>query len=308
VEKYKILENQSEIFMLERTPKPAWLKANLPSGQTYFKIKNELERKNLSTICQSAKCPNTDKCWNKKHATFLLMGDICSRGCTFCSVNSGVPQNLDPMEGKKIVEMAKILNLTYCVLTSVTRDDLDDGGSSHFSQVVTELKTDIPDLLVEVLIPDFNGDLNQLDRVFQAKPDVVNHNLETVKQLYPTINRNPNNYGISLSVLKHANNRGFVTKSGVMVGMGENIPQLLELLNDLREAHVDLLTIGQYCQPSSENIPVEKYYAPAEFSRLKEIALSLGFKGVESGPLVRSSFGAEEMYRTMSEAKQKRIL
>jgi lipoic acid synthetase len=283
----------------KRQPKPKWLKAQIPSGEDYFRIKKSLEKRNLSTICQQARCPNISECWNNYHATFLIMGDTCSRNCTFCSVNPGKPGPLLPEEPNRVLEMVDIMKAKYVVITSVTRDDLEDGGSPHFARVITHLKTHRPEVKIEVLIPDFKGNTLHLDTILEAKPDVLNHNLETVNRLYPHVNREVKNYHISLKVLKHSHERGFITKSGIMVGLGETLKEIKELFRDLRESGVKLLTIGQYLQPIKENVPVEKYYTPETFEQLKEIALSHGFTAVESAPFVRSSYKAHRMYDTV---------
>jgi len=281
----------------KRVPKPKWLKAGIPAGEKYFKIKKALEKRSLCTICQQAKCPNISECWNNYHATFLIMGDTCSRNCSFCSVKDGVPGQLDVREPERVVEMAEIMGARYVVITSVTRDDLEDGGSSHFAAVIKTLKEHKPGIKIEVLIPDFKGNVDHLETVLAAKPDVLNHNLETVRRLYPHVNRKPSNYDVSLRVLRNSKERGFVTKSGIMVGLGETMEELDGLFRDLRGSGVDLLTIGQYLQPTRRNVPVEKFYTPDEFERLKESALSHGFTDVVSGPFVRSSYNADRMYR-----------
>jgi len=281
----------------KRKPKPPWLKSSIPAGENYFKIKNALEKRNLCTICQDARCPNISECWNNYNATFLIMGDTCSRNCSFCSVKGGVPGPLDSSEPGRVLEMTGIMKAKYVVITSVTRDDLEDGGSSHFAAVIKTLKTRKPGLKIEVLIPDFKGNPVHLERVLEAGPDVLNHNLETVRRLYLFVNRNPKNYDISLQVLKNSKEKGFITKSGIMVGLGELMDELKELFRDLRSSGVDLLTIGQYLQPTRQNVPVEKFYTPEEFEELKEIALSFGFTDVVSGPFVRSSYNADRMYR-----------
>ncbi|MDQ1355046.1 MAG: Lipoyl synthase [Acidobacteriota bacterium] len=283
-----------------RKPKPQWLKAGIPAGDNYFKIKKALEKRNLCTICQSAKCPNISECWNNYHATFLIMGDTCTRNCTFCSVKSGTPQPLDTLEPRRVLEMTEIMKAKYVVITSVTRDDLEDGGSSHFAAVIKELKTHKPEVKIEVLIPDFKGNTRDIDTVLEAGPDVLNHNLETVHRLYPHVNRAPQNYHVSLGVLKYSKAKGAVIKSGIMVGLGETGDELKETFQDLRNNGVDLLTIGQYLQPTRQNIPVEKYYTPGEFEELKETALSFGFIDAVSGPFVRSSYNADRMYRKCS--------
>jgi lipoic acid synthetase len=286
----KILNNK-------RQPKPKWLKAQIPAGEDYFRIKKSLEKRNLTTICQQARCPNISECWNNYHATFLIMGDTCSRDCKFCSVKPGKPKPLLTKEPERVLEMVDIMKAKYVVITSVTRDDLADGGSSHFARVITHLKTHRPKVKIEVLIPDFNGNTSCLDTVLEAKPDVLNHNLEAVKRLYPHVNRKTENYHISLKVLRYSHEKGFITKSGIMVGLGETLREIKELFRDLRNSGVMLLTIGQYLQPIKENVPVEKYYTPEAFEQLKEIALSFGFTAVESAPFVRSSYKAHRLYQ-----------
>lgn len=282
--------------MKKRRPKPGWLKTHIPAGDNYFKIKKELERRNLHTICQDARCPNISECWNNYHATFLIMGDTCSRNCTFCSVKNDIPQPLHPEEADRIIEMVDILGAKYIVITSVTRDDLDDGGSRHFASLIKKIKAEKAGLQVETLIPDFKGNREHLKEVFAARPDVLNHNLETVKGLYTKVNRDPENYDLSLTVLKLAKENNLITKSGIMVGLGETTGEIEELFYDLRENCVDLLTIGQYLQPTKSNLPVERFYSPAEFAELKRLALSCGFAAVEAGPFVRSSYKAAQMY------------
>jgi len=280
----------------KRQPKPKWLKAQIPAGEDYFRIKKSLEKRNLATICQQARCPNISECWNNYHATFLIMGDTCSRNCTFCSVNPGSPGPLLSEEPERLLEMVDIMKAKYVVITSVTRDDLEDGGSSHFAKVIAHLKIQRPEVKIEVLVPDFKGSTQHLDIVLNARPDVLNHNLETVKRLYPHVNRETGNYHISLKVLRYSHEKDFVTKSGIMVGLGETLDEIKELFQHLRESGVKLLTIGQYLQPAKENVTVEKYYTPDEFEQLKEIALFHGFTAVESAPFVRSSYKAHRMY------------
>ena len=280
---------------VKRIPKPGWLKKKIPSGAELFQLKNNLEKNDLHTICQDAKCPNMGECWNNKHATFLIMGNICSRNCLFCSVHNGTCSPLDKNEPEKILNIVEFLKLNYAVITSVTRDDLIDGGAEHFSKVIKTLKNK-PDLLVEVLIPDLRGNTDHIDIILDAKPDVLNHNIETVRSLYSKINREPENYDISMSVLKYAGTKKFIVKSGIMTGLGETVEEIIALFDDLINNGVQLLTIGQYLQPTSKNIPVEKYYTPEEFNELKKIGLKKGFKSIESGPFVRSSYRAGNMY------------
>jgi lipoic acid synthetase len=282
--------------------KPAWLRARLPGGEAYFALKSQLEKKGLHTICQSARCPNAHECWNSGQATFLIMGDICSRDCRFCAVAGGSPRPLDPDEGRKLAEMAGLMDLGYAVVTSVSRDDLADKGSGHFAAVIRELKHARPRMKVEVLVPDFAGRRELLDTVLDAGPDVLAHNVETVPALYPGVNRRATAFADSLRILVHAKERGWITKTGLMVGLGETGAQIRDLFRVLRDAGVDALTIGQYLQPDGRSLPVSRYYAPEEFAALREAALGQGFIGVESGPFVRSSFRAEQLYQAVNRA------
>jgi lipoic acid synthetase len=280
-----------------RAGKPSWLRTKIPAGNRYFKLKRELNKRNLSTICQAAKCPNVSECWNKNNATFLILGNVCTRNCSFCSVPNLPPNAPDPSETDNIIEMIKIMGLKYAVITSVTRDDLSDGGSLHFQHILKKLKKTYPQLRIEVLIPDFKGDKAALLNVLEAGPDILNHNLETVLSCYPKVNREVKNYSRSLNVLKWAGEEGFDTKSGIMVGLGETKHELIQTLWDLYNNDVRLLTIGQYLQPTRKSIPVKKFYSPAAFLELKTIALDMGFIAVESGPFVRSSFNAHEIFK-----------
>ncbi|NIM57929.1 MAG: lipoyl synthase [Candidatus Aminicenantes bacterium] len=283
------------------TKKPYWLKVKLPSHRNFFYVSDTLKKERLNTICQSAKCPNVAECWSQKTATFLILGDICTRGCAFCAVEKGVPSPPFPDEPAHVAEAVSLFGLRYAVITSVTRDDLSDGGASFFAETITAIKNRTTGVKVEVLIPDFKGDAKALEQVSRAQPDILNHNLETTERLYPLINRPRENYHRSLDVLKKAKEMGNVTKSGLMIGLGEKKEEIIRSLSDLREASCDLLTIGQYLQPSKMHAPVRKYYTPLEFEHLKGIALDFGFKDVESGPLVRSSYKAHKMYNSLQE-------
>jgi lipoic acid synthetase len=280
--------------------KPAWLKVRMPGGDAYFKLKNKLAEKGLSTICQSARCPNISECWNQNHATFLIMGDVCTRHCLFCSVPSGIPVQLAENEDQKIWQMAELMNLSYLVITSVTRDDLADKGSAHFAKVIRLLKEKRPHMKVEALVPDFDGNSRHLDQVLQAGPDVLAHNVETVPSLYSIVNRQTDAYRHSLQILTHSKRNAFITKTGLMVGLGETRVQIGELFSDIKTVGVDMITIGQYLQPDRQSIPVSKYYTPEEFSDLKEYALTFGFLGVEAGPFVRSSFHSEQLFKAVA--------
>ena len=285
---------------MRRSPKPDWLRIKIPAGEDLFKLKKDLTSRGLHTICQDAKCPNMSECWNKNHATFLTLGNICSRNCGFCSVESGQCEEPDRYEPEKISEMVKIMGLKYVVITSVTRDDLSDGGSAHYKKILDKLKEDFPDLKIEVLIPDFKGDQKAIETVLQGNPDVLNHNIETVWELYKSVNRKEENYNISLSVLNYSSSRKFITKSGIMVGMGETTGQLEVLFSELLENGVDILTIGQYLQPTPGNIKVKEYITPEQFLELKEMGETMGFRAVESGPFVRSSYNASALYSKVS--------
>jgi lipoic acid synthetase len=296
--------NQMANIEAGRKRKPEWLKTRIPGGDAYFALKNRLGERGLQTICQNARCPNIHECWNGNQATFLIMGSLCTRDCGFCAVASGKPLPLDLDEGRKLAEMADLMKLRYAVITSVTRDDLPDKGSGHFASVLGAMRRQRPRMRIEVLVPDFSGLPECLDRVLDAGPDVLAHNVETVPALYPRVNRRPDAYGHSLRILEHGKRRGWITKTGLMVGLGETAAEVQELFRDLRRGDhgVDALTIGQYLQPSSRNLPVSRYYSPAEFAALKESALGHGFVGVESGPFVRSSYHADQLYHAVSRA------
>ncbi|HAR36569.1 MAG TPA: lipoyl synthase [Acidobacteria bacterium] len=276
--------------------KPSWLKVKLPSHSAYFQVAEILKSRGLHTICQSARCPNIGECWERRTATFLILGNICTRNCGFCAVTKGQPLPLDEGEPEAVLQAVKEMNLRYAVITSVTRDDLPDGGASHFARTIELIKKQLPETRVEVLIPDFQGEERWLARVLEARPDVLNHNLETTLSLYPRINRPEAAYSRSLQVLKIAARLGAVTKSGLMVGLGESRQDLEGALKDLREAGCQLLTMGQYLQPGPGQVPVVRYYSPEEFSAWREFALKLGFREVVAGPLVRSSYLAENLY------------
>lgn len=294
--------NPSAVSGAIRKKKPDWLKSRLPGGKAYFVLKSKLEKNGLQTICQNARCPNIHECWNGNQATFLIMGNVCTRDCGFCAVASGRPNPLDEAEGRRLLQMAEVMNLGYAVITSVTRDDLADKGSSHFAAVIRTLKHGRPHLKIEVLVPDFDGSSQFLDRVLDAGPEVLAHNVETVPSLYERVNRRAGAFEHSLRILGHAKKRGWICKTGLMVGLGETAAEIEALFARLRDRGVDVLTIGQYLQPDSRSLPVSRYYTPGEFSALKESALGHGFIGVESGPFVRSSYHAEQLYRTVTDA------
>jgi lipoyl synthase len=277
--------------------KPPWLKKKISLNNSNISIvKNLIESGHLHTVCQSAKCPNIFECFSRKTATFMLMGDICTRNCAFCGIESGRPGPLDRSEPDKIARAVREMGLRYAVITSVTRDDLADGGASHFYDTVRRIKELNPGVRVECLIPDFRGDKESLEKVISSGLDVLNHNIETIEDNYSFVRKGAE-YNRSLKVLDATKNikAGMMTKSGFMVGLGENMDQIVKIMEDLIKNRVDILTVGQYLQPSPENIRVSKYYRPEEFDRIKETALDMGFLSVESGPFVRSSYRAEDV-------------
>ena len=275
--------------------KPSWIRSKLTNSQEFFLTKSIVNQHKLKTVCQEANCPNITECWSKRHATFLIMGDTCTRACAFCDVITGKPKSLDPLEPLKISSAVKKLNLKHTVITSVDRDDLDDGGANHFYEVIMETRKNNPKTTIEVLTPDFLKKGDSYKKVIEAKPDVFNHNIETVPGLYRQV-RPGSRYFSSMELLKNVKkiDRNIFTKSGLMVGLGENKDEILQVMDDLRSAEVDFLTIGQYLQPSVKHHPLDKYYRPDEFEELKSIAKSKGFLLVSSSPLTRSSYHADE--------------
>ena len=275
--------------------KPNWIRTKLTNSQEFFITKTIVNQHKLKTVCQEANCPNITECWSKRHATFLIMGEICTRACAFCDVTTGKPKPLDPLEPLKISSAVKKLNLKHAVITSVDRDDLNDGGAEHFYDVITETKKNNPKTTIEVLTPDFLRKGESYKKVIEAKPDVFNHNIETVPGLYRKV-RPGSRYFASLELLKNAKkiDKNVFTKSGLMVGLGENKDEILQVMDDLKSADVDFLTIGQYLQPSPKHHPLERYYNPEEFEELGNIAKSKGFLLVSSSPLTRSSYHADE--------------
>jgi lipoic acid synthetase len=274
---------------------PDWLKVKIPSGENYVKMKSLLKNVKLHTICEEAKCPNISECFNNGTAVFLILGDICTRNCKYCNVKHGIPKPLNKNEPKNVAESVKELNLKYVVITSVTRDDLEDGGASGFIDTINHIRNLNRNCKIEVLIPDFKGETESLKNIIAAKPDVINHNIEVVEDLFQYI-RPEGNYRTSielLKIIKKIDNK-IKTKSGFMIGLGETKDQILNTMDDLKRVNVDFLTIGQYLQPSKNHAKIKKYYTPEEFKELNNIALDMGFKNVESGPLVRSSYHAEK--------------
>ncbi len=285
--------------------KPAWIRSKLSNSKEFFLTKTIVNKNNLVTVCQEANCPNITECWSKRHATFMIMGDTCTRACGFCDVKTGKPGKLDELEPIKISQAVKKLNLKHVVITSVDRDDLDDGGSNHFFEVINQTRKTNPNTTIEVLTPDFLRKGDAYKKVLEANPDVFNHNIETVPSLYLKV-RPGSRYFTSLELLKNAKqmNKKVFTKSGIMVGLGENKDELLQVMDDLKSADVDFLTIGQYLQPSVKHFPLDRYYTPQEFDELGSIAKSKGFLLVSSSPLTRSSYHADEDFAKL---RQNRI-
>lgn len=270
-----------------------WLKVKLPHGDNYVELKQLVRAKRLHTVCESASCPNIGECWNQKTATFMILGDVCTRSCGFCDVKTGRPQGLDGEEPIRVAEAVKLLKLNHAVITSVNRDELPDGGAAIWAATIRQLRALNPGCTLEALVPDFEGLEASLLTVLQAKPDILAHNTETVPRLYRTV-RPQAKYPRSLELLQRAKKQGFVTKSGLMVGLGEAWEELRQVMRDLCAVHCDILTIGQYLQPSRQHLPVLRIYTPEEFQHLRQEGLAYGFRHVEAGPLVRSSYHAGE--------------
>ena len=285
--------------------KPEWIRSKIINSHNFFLTKSIINKNNLNTVCQEANCPNITECWSKKHATFMIMGDTCTRACGFCDVKTGKPKPLDPLEPLKIAKAAKELNLKHVVITSVDRDDLIDGGAVHFSEVINETRKLNKNMTIEVLTPDFLRKGNAYKKVVESNPDVFNHNIETVPSLYLKV-RPGSRYFASLELLKSAkkiSNKIF-TKSGIMLGLGERKDEVLQVMDDLIGAEVDFLTIGQYLQPSVKHYPLQRYVHPEEFKELKAVAQSKGFLIVASSPLTRSSYHADEDFSKMKKLRE----
>ena len=282
--------------------KPDWIRSKLTNSKEFFLTKTIVNNNNLVTVCQEANCPNITECWSKRHATFMIMGDTCTRACAFCDVKTGLPGKLDQLEPVKIAEAVKKLNLKHVVITSVDRDDLEDGGSEHFFEVITQTRKQNPETTIEVLTPDFLRKGDAYKRVLDANPDVFNHNIETVPSLYLKV-RPGSRYFSSLELLKNAKNvnKNVFTKSGIMLGLGESRDEILQVMDDLKAAEVDFLTIGQYLQPSTKHYPLDRYYTPKEFDDFGTIAKAKGFLLVSSSPLTRSSYHADEDFAKLQQ-------
>ena len=280
---------------------PKWLKVKMPGGPNYTKLKGLMRENDLHTVCEEARCPNIGECWERQTATFMILGDTCTRACTYCAVNTGTPAGLDLEEPIRLAKTVVNLSLKYVVITSVNRDDLPDGGAFVFAQCIKQIRKNLPSCKIEVLTPDFEGNLDSLQAVMDAGPDTFNHNIETVRRVFPRV-RAKGNFDLSLKILSQAKefNRTSVTKSGMMVGLGETMDEIVQTMEDLRKVDCELLTIGQYLRPSPKHAPISKWYTPKEFEELRKQGENLGFKNVASGPLVRSSYHADEQHEAAS--------
>ena len=275
-------------------PRPPWIKARAPIGENYERLRGLMRELDLHTVCEEARCPNVGECWNRGTATFMILGDVCTRACGFCAVKTGLPGlTPDPEEPRRVANAVARMGLRHAVITSVNRDDQRDGGAAIFAAVIREIRTRIPGCAVEVLIPDFKGDWAALQTVLTARPDVLNHNTETVARLYRTV-RPGASFPRSLELLRRSKEAGLLTKSGIMVGLGEERDEVFETIRAIRGAGTHVLTVGQYLRPSPDHLPLVRYYSPEEFDQIRDFAKGLGYAHVESGPLVRSSYHAEE--------------
>ncbi len=277
----------------QRIPKPKWLKVKLPTGENYRKVRSLVDEHKLHTICESGNCPNMGECWGEGTATFMILGNICTRSCGFCAVATGKPLEADPFEPARVANSVKLMGVKHAVITSVDRDDLSDGGSDIWVKTVELVRAKSPGTTMETLIPDFAGNWDNLQRIIDVAPDIVSHNLETVRRLTKQV-RIQAKYDRSLEVLFRLKKGGMRTKSGVMLGLGETRDEVLETMEDLRSVQVDILTLGQYLQPTRKHLPVQDFVTPEQFKEYEEIGLKMGFRFVESGPLVRSSYHAEK--------------
>ncbi|MDT3427883.1 lipoic acid synthetase [Paenibacillus forsythiae] len=291
-----------------KQPKPDWIRIKLTTGENYQDIKGMMRSKTLHTVCEEARCPNIYECWANRTATFMILGDICTRACRFCAVNTGMPTELDLQEPERVAEAAEGMNLRHCVVTSVARDDLKDGGAKIFAETVAAIRRRLPLCSVEVLIPDFLGDRGSLQIVMDSNPDILNHNIETVERMSDRV-RAKAKYRRSLELLRQAKEMKptIPTKSSIMLGVGEEWDEILQAMDDLRAVDCDILTLGQYLQPSPQHLDVVKYYPPEEFARLKEEGLKRGFSHVEAGPLVRSSYHAHEQVQSAEKTREERL-
>ena len=285
--------NMEHIKEIEKIKKPDWLRVKLPTGENYIKVRGIVSKHKLNTICESGNCPNMGECWGVGTATFMILGNICTRSCGFCAVATGKPNPADWDEPKRIAESVKLMNVKHCVITSVDRDDLKDGGSIIWAETIKEIRAISPETKFECLIPDFAGKWDNLQRIIDVKPDIVSHNIETVRRLTAQV-RIQAKYDRSIEVLKRLDEAGVKTKSGIMLGLGETEQEILETIDDLAFVKCDVITMGQYLQPTPKHLPVDRFVHPDDFKKYKDYALNKGFKFVESGPLVRSSYHAEK--------------
>ncbi len=288
--------------------RPPWIRVRAPMGETYENVRNLMRSKDLHTVCEEAMCPNIGECWGSGTATFLMMGDTCTRSCGFCDIKTGRPNPLDWAEPNRIAQSVRAMNLRHVVITSVNRDDRPDGGAPIFAMVIRRIRQLQPGCSIEVLIPDFKGSETALKIVMDAQPEILNHNVETVKRLFKTV-QPQDNYDWALSTLRNAKKMDslVLTKSGIMLGLGETFDEVVETMQDLADINVDILTLGQYLQPSKKHLPIDRYYTPEEFDKLRDIGLEMGFKWVESGPLVRSSYHADQQVRELSKLNHFRL-
>jgi lipoic acid synthetase len=288
--------------------RPPWLKVRAPSGATYEAVRDLMRSKELHTVCEEAMCPNMGECWGNGTATFLMMGDTCTRSCGFCDIKTGRPSPLDFQEPTRVADAVKAMNLRHVVITSVNRDERPDGGAPIFALVIRRIRQVQPGCSIEVLIPDFKGNRDALKIVMDAQPEILNHNVETVPRLFKKV-QPQDKYDWAMTTLRNAKELDplVLTKSGIMLGLGETFDEVVEVMKDLAALKVDILTLGQYLQPSKKHLPIDRYYEPAEFDALKQIGIDLGFKWVESGPLVRSSYRAEQQVRSLSQLNHFRI-
>ena len=288
-----VSDNTTEPSVTTLPRKPNWLRVKLPTGENYLKVRETVEHNKLHTICQSGNCPNMGECWGAGTATFMILGNICTRSCQFCAVATGRPMAVDLKEPERVAEAVHLMKVKHCVITSVDRDDLKDGGASIWAETIRAIRRKSPGTTLETLIPDFKGEKELVDIIAEVHPEIVSHNLETVRRLTKLV-RVQAKYDRSLDVLRMLKEAGMKTKSGIMLGLGETKEEILETMDDLRRANVDILTIGQYLQPTPEHLAVQEFVHPDVFAELKQIALDKGFRYVESGPLVRSSYHAEK--------------
>lgn len=288
-----MIDNVTEESPFKRTKKPAWLRVKLPTGKEYLQVRNIVSEHRLHTICESGNCPNMGECWGAGTATFMILGNICTRSCGFCAVATGRPDKADPFEPLRVAKSVKLMKIKHCVITSVDRDDLEDGGSVIWAETVRKIRELNPATTLETLIPDFKGEWNNLQRIIDVAPEIVSHNLETVRRMTKAV-RIQAKYDRSLEVLRRLKTGGMKTKSGLMLGLGETEEEVLETMQDLRAVNLDILTLGQYLQPTKNHLPVTEFIKPGAFDRYKHIGLEMGFRYVESGPLVRSSYHAEK--------------